>query len=507
MGKTIEMASEADMEKELAIISRAFGIALPELVEQIKLLLRPEEETPPDCKGLEEAITRAHQLRGSAGAYGFREVSLIAGILEDQLILLKQGRTSGVERISNCAGAALNLLESQCRGISRDLLDRPADAEPAAIVESTRETDQADTVLLVDDDPAFVNFVRTVLTTGSDPMGVVSVKCLDEAMTLLEDMKPAVLLLDLGLPDSEGLNTFLAIRERAADIPVLILSAMEDTRVADRAVANGAQDYLIKSRLSKSALRRCVRYAKARFQVERSAHRLRAIEDFTATIAHDLKVPVQAMERITRHILSQNQLPEEVSETIRILHSSNQKVLTRLENLLELYSLEFGKVRPDPIECNLASILEECLEIKSPDLERRDLKSELSAKETGPVRTDPLLLKKIVLELLENACKFASPGSKVSLLLETNRGKISLTVTSRGQTIPKAQLRSLFKSFWRGTPGVCHVPSTGTGLYCCNQIARILNGSMSCTSADGETSFTVLLRAGKETYENCSGQH
>ncbi|MCA9802712.1 MAG: response regulator [Cyanobacteria bacterium HKST-UBA02] len=505
MAKTRELTAEAEMEKELDIISRAFGITLPDLVEQIKTLLASEQEKQSDQQGLDEAITRAHQLRGSAGAYGFTEVSLTAGILEDQLILLKQGIVSDTDRIAGSVVAALHLLESQCRGISRNLLDQPEreETEPSADFETIEQTDQTDMVLLVDDDPAFVNFVRTVLTTGNEPTRVISVDRLAEARLLLEDMKPDVLLLDLGLPDSQGLNTFLDIRERVEDIPVLILSALNDTRVADRAVACGAQDYLIKSRLSKSALRRCVRYAKARFQVERSAHRLRAIEDFTATLAHDLKVPVQAMERITRHILVQNQLPDEMSETMRILHSSNQRVLTRLEDLLELYSLEFGSVRPDLIECDITSLLEECIESKRPDLERRDLSSELTSTGTTPFLTDSLLLKKIVLELIENACKFADPGSAVSLDLEADETKVSLTVTSRGQTIPKTQLRSLFKSFWRGTPGVCYVPSTGTGLYYCNQIARILSGSMSCTSNDGTTSFKVLLRAG----ENSTQQH
>ncbi|MGD9684620.1 MAG: response regulator [Candidatus Obscuribacterales bacterium] len=505
MAKTRELIAEAEMEKELDIISRAFGITLLDQVEQLKALLEPEQEKLQDKKDLDETITRAHQMRGSAGAYGFAEVSLTSGILEDQLILLKQGKIKDTGRIASSATAALHLLESQCRAISRNLLDQPEreETEPSEILETGKPPDQADTVLLVDDDPAFVNFVRTVLTTGNEPTRVVSVERLGEARALLDDMKPDVLLLDLGLPDSDGLNTFLDIRERVEDVPVLILSALNDTRVADRAVACGAQDYLIKSRLSKSALRRCVRYAKARFQVERSAHRLRAIEDFTATLAHDLKVPVQAMERITRHILVQNQLSDEMSETMRILHSSNQRVLTRLEDLLELYSLEFGSVRPDLIECDISSLLEECLETKRLDLERRDLSSELTSIGSTPFMTDPLLLKKIVIELIDNACKFADPGSAVGLDLEIDESKISLTVTTRGQTIPKTQLRSLFKSFWRGTPGVCYVPSTGTGLYYCNQIARILNGSMSCTSTDGTTSFKVSLRAG----ENSTQQH
>jgi len=492
MAKTKDWAS--DIDRELEILSMTYAIAIPDLVEQLKTLLKKDEHN--EYSGIHEAISVAHQLRGSAGVNGFTEVSLSAGILEDQLNLLRNSNESDSGRLRSSAEAALSILDALSNKITFAPIDRrdQEKADSEEIAGPRVAASQVDTVLLVDDDPAFVKFVRAVLASGKHASKVLSVERLDEALLLLNEVKPDVLLLDLGLPDSNGLDTFLGVRKSAEDVPILILSALDDALLADKAVACGAQDYLIKGRMSKGALRRCVRYAKSRFQVEQKAQRLKAIGDFTATIAHDFKGPVQAMERITRHILSQNILSGELTESVKVLHSSNKRLLSHLDKLLELYSLEFGSVSPEISESDILFILQTCLEIKSQDFECRNLRSELTIQSNTLVATDSALIKKIVLELLENACRFAYPSTTVNLSLHVEEQSASITVTSMGPTIPSSQLNKLFKSFWLGTPGESYVASTGTGLYYCNQIARILGGTMSCTSSHGETSFRLQLR-------------
>jgi PAS domain S-box-containing protein len=86
-----------------------------------------------------------------------------------------------------------------------------------------------------------------------------------------------LVLLDLSLPDSKGLDTFTACYNRNADVPIVVLTALEDENVALLALRGGAQDYLIKSEINPRSLARAIRYAIERKRGEEARSRLAAI--------------------------------------------------------------------------------------------------------------------------------------------------------------------------------------------------------------------------------------
>lgn len=77
-----------------------------------------------------------------------------------------------------------------------------------------------------------------------------------------------LILLDLGLPDSEGEETLIRVHEQAHDLPIIVITAQRPDGLALRAVELGAQDYLLKSEISSSSLARAIHYAVARHQAE-----------------------------------------------------------------------------------------------------------------------------------------------------------------------------------------------------------------------------------------------
>lgn len=289
-------------------------------------------------------------------------------------------------------------------------------------------------------------------------------------------------------------------------------SASESTSLADQAVASGAQDYLVKGRISPEALRRSVRYAISRFNVEQTSLRLRAIEDFVNTLAHDLKVPIQAMERITRYLAngSDPEIPEPLFNTIKVLHSSNKNVLTRLENLIELYQYEFGSVRPFPSRVALEPIIQDVVS-KCQRESTKEVAFELDFARIPPASdrltgetdrssehmlvTDPLLFAKALAPVLDNAVKFGSDGTPIKISVGSDNGHYVVSVNNRGPVIPQEQVRTLFKKFWRGTPGVSYVASTGLGLYMTNQLIKLLRGKCACVSDSEGTTVSLYLPA------------
>jgi DNA-binding response OmpR family regulator len=125
-------------------------------------------------------------------------------------------------------------------------------------------------VLLIEDNDADARFIsemfKEIKTTKYE---VSHVKRLDEGIKLMDEYSVDVLLLDLSLPDSMGLDTFEKAHEHNPELPIVILSGLDDEEVAVRAVSEGAQDYLMKGEVSGRLLSRAISYAIERQKTEK----------------------------------------------------------------------------------------------------------------------------------------------------------------------------------------------------------------------------------------------
>ncbi len=121
-------------------------------------------------------------------------------------------------------------------------------------------------VLVVEDNPTQSTLLRLHLRK----LGF-TVDCVTTLSACLERLtKPGidVVLLDLSLPDSSGIESFYRVHSLSENMPIVVLSALDDQQVALEALHNGAQDYLIKGRVSDDSIVRCLRYAIERNRVE-----------------------------------------------------------------------------------------------------------------------------------------------------------------------------------------------------------------------------------------------
>jgi signal transduction histidine kinase/CheY-like chemotaxis protein len=134
-------------------------------------------------------------------------------------------------------------------------------------------------VLLVEDNPADADLVREALAEARAGTTLVCVERISEALERAGEGKWDVVLLDLSLPDAHELSGLDRLLRAFPDLAIVVLTSLEDDRVAIRAVAEGAQDYLLKSQVQPSLLVRSIRYA-----IERQQHaaRARALADARA---------------------------------------------------------------------------------------------------------------------------------------------------------------------------------------------------------------------------------
>ncbi|CAI48160.1 receiver/sensor box histidine kinase [Natronomonas pharaonis DSM 2160] len=153
-------------------------------------------------------------------------------------------------------------------------------------------------VLLVEDNPGDARLIEKRLERADESLlasdhTLAHVDDLAGCLDALAESDWDVVLLDLGLPESNGLDTLSAVTDAADNIPVVVLTGLDDQQLALEAITEGAQDYLTKDDLNGSELSRSVRYA-----VERKKHeqKLKAERDFLDTVIESLPYPFYVVD-------------------------------------------------------------------------------------------------------------------------------------------------------------------------------------------------------------------
>ncbi len=137
-------------------------------------------------------------------------------------------------------------------------------------------SDNCTKVLLIEDNPGDVRLIQEMLTQSAQDG--YQLECADRLSKGLECLGMGgidLVLLDLGLPDSQGLDTFDKVHAQAPAVPIVLLTGLDDEMFAIQAVRQGAQDYLVKGDVNSTLLCRAVRYAVER---KRSEEELRESE-------------------------------------------------------------------------------------------------------------------------------------------------------------------------------------------------------------------------------------
>jgi PAS domain S-box-containing protein len=144
----------------------------------------------------------------------------------------------------------------------------PPDGPPAIVGNTSRPT----AILLVEDNPIDAKVISAMITkTKENNFTVDHVATLEAAIRRLSQTVADVVLLDLTLPDSSGIPTLEKLLSKHPNVPVVVLTGVDDESVSMAAMEKGAQDYLIKGKIEPATLSRAIRFA---------IRRLRASEDF-----------------------------------------------------------------------------------------------------------------------------------------------------------------------------------------------------------------------------------
>ncbi len=229
----------------------------------------------------------------------------------------------------------------------------------------------------------------------------------------------------------------------------------------------------------------------------------RAKSEFLANMSHEIRTPMNAVLGFTellRRGFGKNE--RETSKYLNTIHASGKHLLALINDILDLSKVEAGKLEVERIACSPHVIVRQAvleLEVKA-----REKGIGLEFAATGPVpqtvRSDPLRLRQIVLNLANNAIKFTDRGGVriEARIVPGAPARYSLKVIDSGIGIPPDRIGSLFEAFAQADSSIARkYGGTGLGLVISRNLARALGGDVTVESEPGKGSvFTLTFETG-----------
>jgi signal transduction histidine kinase len=363
-------------------------------------------------------------------------------------------------------------------------------------------------VLLVEDNPSDVLTMKEYLS--DQPVldfKVHEAERLSEALAFLREQTCEVILLDLGLPDSQGIETLVQVRAQTP-VPVLVLTGLNDEGVGVQALQAGAQDFLVKNQTQGPLLGRAIRYAMERHRMEDAivrAEKMQALGTLAGGIAHDFNNILLVVSGNAK--LALEELPPDHSAHSNVLEiakaSSRGSALTK--KILSFSRQQ--EIRRQPMQ--LQPVVEEALSQVRPSLPPQvEIRKHFGAS-LPPILADASQIQQIITNLVSNAadaigdapgqieisaCPLHLNGNGTSLSAKLPPGDyVKLSVRDTGPGMDKPTLARAFEPFFTTKP---QGRGTGMGLAIVHGIAKNHFGEVTTYSEVGKgTVFNLYLPA------------
>lgn len=399
------------------------------------------------------------------------------------------------------------------------------DGEDPPLTRSTEATREASgpsrrRLLLVEDNPGDVALITAVLARPSGgPRLDVSVA--GRLATALEELPGgiALVLLDLRLPDGDGVDVLRRIRGQAPDVPVVVLTGMEDAALARQCLEEGAQDYVRKDELPDHDLRRAIDFALARVRARELAKRLEhsdrlaAIGRLAAGVAHEVNNPaafVQANSHEIARALQQchaalagiEHVPPEVLTTLENVRAMARDNLDGMDRIVSIVRGLTVFARAQTASSAPLDVGELCRTSSNLVLHQLRLRArfELDLVPTPPVVADSGTLGQVLVNLLINAAQAIEPGNvganRVTLRTRAEEGSVVISVIDTGHGITPGHANRIFEPFFSTKP---EGEGTGLGLSISREIVENHGGTLTVESSrELGTCFEIRLPASSQ---------
>lgn len=349
-------------------------------------------------------------------------------------------------------------------------------------------------ILIVDDEPNNFDVIEILLFKENYALNYASTG--HEALEQIQHHPPDVILLDVMMPDMDGIEVCRRIRKNVdwRHIPIIVVTALNSKEDLAQCLAAGADDFISKP-VSGVEIRARVRsMLRIRQQYTDLQESLQLREDLANMIVHDLRNPLTSIT-LTCDLLRLIETSGKTLEKVEQISIAGQQLQTLVDSLLTTAKLQSGKLVPNLTENDLHEIGVSVLSDFSAIAAQKNIQLLHHFPEPGGCALlDAILFRRILDNLLSNAIKFSPSNSQVTLHLEYPAGKqVRVQVSDRGPGVSKEFKQSIFEKYEIG--GLIKGASqTGLGLAFCKLAVESHQGQITVAENSPTGSvFTVEI--------------
>jgi len=235
--------------------------------------------------------------------------------------------------------------------------------------------------------------------------------------------------------------------------------------------------------------------------------------EFVSLAAHQLRAPLTSI-RWNIEMLLRGEIgpvPETQQELLHDIYASNGRMLTLVNDLLNVSRLESGRIRVEPLPVDLVATAQDIK--KELEGETRvgkvsvAVERDASVKEGEKVSVDPGLIHEIIKNFTANAIKYTPEGGKVTVRVSSDGKRYRVSVIDTGMGISKKEQTKIFTKFFRAANAADKDPlGSGLGLYMVKMLAGALGGKVGFRSKEGEGSEFFVTIPHKGSPKNLHGK-
>jgi signal transduction histidine kinase len=362
-------------------------------------------------------------------------------------------------------------------------------------------------ILLVEDNEGDARLLREMFSSevpGS--FALTHLLRMSEAAVILAKGGVDIVLLDMGLPDTHGLDTVRMAHAIAPTVPLIVISGLDDEALAAEAMKEGAQDYLIKGQIENRALPRALRHAIERHRMQTETDLIRTNQlhfkdEFLSHVSHELRSPLTAIYQFVTILLDRlaGELNPEQLDYLGIILRNAKQLQSMINDLLEVTRVQAGKLNIE-LQCTSPSdaILYAVDTLQGAATAKGIALTSDIASGLPSLCADPMRLRQILIILLDNAVKFTPSNGVVKIharIFEQDPRLLVLEVSDSGCGFHPDMTERIFERLFQTSESdTAGRKGLGLGLYICKELVTRQGGQIWAKSTPREGAvFCVTL--------------
>lgn len=336
-------------------------------------------------------------------------------------------------------------------------------------------------ILIIDDEPDNFDVIETLLSDPDYQLHYAASG--QEAIASLDTFNPDLILLDVMMPETDGIEVCRQIKAMSKwqAVPIVIVTALSSKSDLANCLTAGADDFITKPVNAIELRARVHSMLRIKHHYDDLQTLLKLREDMVKMVVHDLRNPLAGV-LLGLELLKSIDYPRETQQTkLARIYSSAKALQVLIDDLLQIALLESGKMRLCCTEVDLCDLIQSAISNFEAIAAQKNqlLIPQLPPDTTRKVFIDATMIHRMLDNLLSNAIKFSPCNSQIIVNLEfLTSGDAKIQVIDSGEGVPDKLREKIFEKYEIGTL-MSDIPQIGLGLAFCKMVVEAHGGAIS----------------------------